>query len=101
MSLGRLVSNGIALAGLAGLGYWMYAIHDAESRVITLCARIAPGMSFSELSAFARKNGLAPNPAGENVVHLVEKNRPFAHSGCVVTLESGHVRTAAYRYDDD
>lgn len=99
MGAARRVLNVLALIGLVGVGYCTYAFGTASSRVKELCARIEPGMTLSQLDAFARTNGLGPTPRNSPIVYLVE-TRTFGRWGCKVTLETGVVRSSEYHFAD-
>ena len=99
MGSARRILNVVALVSLVGLGYCTYAFGTASSRVKELCVRIEPGMTLSQLEAFAQTNGLGPAPRNLPVIYLVE-TRTFGRWGCKVTLDAGAVRSSEYNFAD-
>lgn len=100
-SRGRVTRLAVVLAIVAGLAYWMRAHDTAEERMRATCATIRPGMTVTELQAFAARHGLlAPSrDGGLALVYLAEK-KTFGRHACKVILRQGVVTQSDYNYAD-
>ena len=95
----RTVMISIALALAVGLAYWIYGFATAEERMKATCAAIKPGMSFAELTEFARRHGLLSPKRDSGLMYLAE-GRSLGRHACKVILEKGVVKHSEHNYAD-
>ena len=99
----RWIGGALGLYVLLSIAYVFYSMATGEARVTELCNQITPGMTRSQVMAFAVEHSInagtrhiAPNA---NAAYLTEARTLGRHT-CRVELESGVVKTTAYKFYD-
>jgi hypothetical protein len=85
--------GGIVL--LAAILYFAAEFATADSRVWNLCRKITPGMSVSDLNAYADRVGLGP-PARPTGTSFVVEKKTLGRYGCRIETAEETVRSAKY-----
>jgi hypothetical protein len=82
-----------------GISYCAYNFASAEKRIKALCSKIPIGMSFVQLSGFAKQHGLS-RPHNDSGTTFITESKTFGRYACEIQLSNGIVQDVKYNFAD-